>query len=296
MLEESFVVVPLLNFTGFVFNYFSRVRIDAFFRGPGHQSKVQAFKRSRSFGCKFLTDTLLLFEAFDLVASCATVLFDRVPSGLLQLWIVHVIRIRVGHLRRLRKQIGCDIPRILHGQPQVRHDCHILDLKLGAVIGTLGMKICVEYKWEFLVFIVLPGQIPIFFGTIWSEPCPWIVNPPHNVIITRLLPNLRQVRGKVATSFFRTVTNGMTSHAADLMKQLLPTPGIPRFLLWHLAVKPLLPQIRSYCLSLNIGALVMKHLRVQSPERRHFCSRPDCLWLIKPFGNPFFPKLQPNVF
>ena len=107
MLEESFVAVPLLLFL-------LRVQVQwivALLRLLREQRKIQTLYRRRAFNRQLFADSLLVFEAFDLVTAGAAELLDQLPARLLQIWIVHERRALVRRRRRKREKIRGDVAR-----------------------------------------------------------------------------------------------------------------------------------------------------------------------------------------
>src|SRR5690349_24843077 len=71
----------------------------------------------------------------------------------------------------------------------------------------------------------------------------------------------------------------------------------------QLSVEALLPQVSSDRLDLIRAVLVAQMSAVggafrshtETPERRHLCSRTECLWVLEPDRQPLFAQLDANV-
>src|SRR5262245_7837450 len=100
------------------------------------ECEVQSFDRSRTFHRQLFADTLLLFEAPNLMTAGTTVLLDEQTTLLFQVWIVHEIRGLVTRRRREREEISRDVARVGFRQAEVWHHRHVLHLQLSAIVWT----------------------------------------------------------------------------------------------------------------------------------------------------------------
>ena len=99
------------------------------------------------------------------------------------------------------------------------------------------MKISIEFKLKALVLVILARQVAVLFRAIRSKSRARVVNPPDDIVIAGLLPDLCQVGGKIASGLFRSFADRMASHAADLMEQLISVRRIAALLLRNFSIE-----------------------------------------------------------
>src|SRR5882724_1271900 len=107
--------------------------------------------------------------------------------------------------------------------------------------------------------VVFRSQVALLFWTVGSKTLARVMDPADNVVKIRFLANLGKIRCKGATHLTIAFADGVTAKTATRFEQLFAAPGISPLLSGNLAVKGVLPKIRSDCFNLIAGIIVGFH-------------------------------------
>src|ERR1022692_4750741 len=270
VLEKALVGIPLL-----------------LFRLVLEEAEIQLLHRLAGLLGELRADPRRVFEGADLVATGAAVASHQLPPALGKLRIVHERRVGIGGVGVLKRhEIGSDVARFLGNEAQAGHHRHVLDLELGAVVGTLRV-FQVENERQSVFGVILRTQVFGFARTVGASALPWVVDPAHHVVITVLFTHPGEVGGEISAHPVAGLAHRMAGQKAARLKQLLAARGIAGLLLRRRWTGPSrLPHERGERADLVAG----------EAERRHLRARAKSLRILQPDRNPFLAQFEPDVF
>ncbi len=130
-------------------------RVNAALRVVRQHCEIKTLHRRCAFRSQLFSNSLLILEPTNLVATRAPVLLDKSLASVMQTRIVQVRSVRVRFRLREREEIGRYVARVLKGKPEVRHDSHVLHLQLCAVVRAARVLFCVEHERKIVIGVVL---------------------------------------------------------------------------------------------------------------------------------------------
>ena len=224
--EKTALVIP--RFTALLRG--STVRLDdgAALRNFGQPAEVEAIDGLAAFGGELGADAPFLFEAGNLVAAGAAIIFhERLALGH-EAGIVHERRGSVTRVRMLeRDEIAGDISSVFRAQPQIRHHRRLMDLELVTVIRAARV-VEIENEWQAALGVVLRPQVALLVWAVGTRALAGVVHPAHKILVLVFLADAGKVRGKFRADRVRSFAHRVAPEAPARLEKLLAVSGIAR--------------------------------------------------------------------